>query len=1681
MTDDIARLQLEINAESVKAGTAALKEFTEQGKVAEATAARLRGALSTATTTTTANTGTGVAQAAEERTRRVARAQDAEAEHGQYVFQVMLRSAEMTGNLYIRMAAEAERTALRRIAAENRVVAAYEQAMRRYERVLLRAQELAMTEDQRRAAAAERKLRAQQEEIAKSIVLEMDRQRKMRALYDQAYEEDKARRRRADAEIKRAEAQNKSQERLAASQARSNDVYYQAGVRDPKLLAQDIAAVSRAQAQAREEFRSGAIGAKEYDRTLDALHKRMNLLVEGNSRHRGAVRQTAAAMASLAFEATGAIYLVTALAGVLAAPAIFGTKLLATLETTRLGMAGILTAMGRINGQTFELPKALDISGQMMNKLVADSLRFGVSIDSLAQTLRATIAPGLASGMSLKQIQEVATIGTLAVKTIGLESRQAVQEIRDLVAGGITAASSTLATSLSIKDSDIKRWREAGTVYDELMKRMKGFEEAGAESTKTLVGAWDQFKTKMALLLSDEEGFTGIKKALIDLSSYVGVFNEATGKMEFNPDLLRTIDTYWLLLKSVAESIKPIGVAFTDLLPIVQPILSSFALGLAVLVNETKFWIDTLVTGAKQLTALSVLDFSTVMAEGDAWAERDKKRMQELYDTKERLFPSDKPVVPPPAQTDTSGVTGSAAALINAARERWKKYTDITVEGLTREHELVQAALAKDAENIKKAKLEQPREDTEEYRKKGHQAYLTDLKAFNDNILQAETELRLAREGENQKYQEALERLLKKDARLEGMHAYMVGLSTLAAQSGKALTEFEKLRQELAQHPEKYRKITEGERLAMEWLAKYTDEVKASRDYQNEVIGINDRENKNLDTYIERLKTRLVKTSELKSVEEAQLALRQRLLAVSLEEQAARIRAANTGADTVSAANLERARALEAQAKKHREAAGLHNQIGDVEAGYEARDALIDASKSVADAWAEAAASIRESLGDAFGDTGASLGALIASYADGNARIEEINTKRLQALKDNVESEQAIELRALRETKSAEYSTYAEMSGAAKGFFDEKSKGYQVMLAAERAFRVMQLVMSASAIAMSKAETTTTLADSGTRATAYTAEGVAHGFAQTGVGGFAVAAGIIAFMASLGVKSKGGSGGGRFSAESVQASQGTGTVLGDSGAKSESIANSLSIMSGNSDVMIDYTRDMARSLQKIEQSIDRVAAGIARQLGVSGGMFDTNGLGLGRTGAPLLPGDRLFVRLLPGLNSMIESTTNAIFGGRKKTTLQDQGIQFADQTVAEASAFIDAFAYQVTKTVRDGGLFHRDRTSYKTYETELDNEIQRWLTLTVKELRDTVVEAAEAIGVSGAGARIDAAKLGLDKLSLKDLTGEEIAQAVTDVMSAAFDTMAEVVTPVLLDLQRAGEGLGETLLRVANDYIGVDAALSSIGLEFGAVGAASLKARERLVTMAGGVDNLQRSASEFARNFLTPRQLTTILQNQVTAALTAVGYANIRTNEQFYDLVSSLDLTTEIGAETYLKLMDVSGAFAELNKQLKAIEDKRTDLEIELLRVSGQELAAVTKERERELSSLDESLRPLQMQIYAQEDLNRAYETASGRMKELKLLTTDSFKTMLDYTKYLHRANRAGVPGAEAALPATPSNTFIPGKTNTPADNQFLAAIDKLREQLVSGQIAQAVYMQQSAAVLKRWEAAGMPETREVA
>jgi hypothetical protein len=106
----------------------------------------------------------------------------------------------------------------------------------------------------------------------------------------------------------------------------------------------------------------------------------------------------------------------------------------------------------------------------------------------------------------------------MAVKSLSMNATQVVQEVRDLVQGGIQAASSTLATSLGLKDKDINDAKKsAERLFVFLEKRMAGYTLAAIERQNTLSGAWDVLKIKITRLFSDESGLNVFKKVLTDI------------------------------------------------------------------------------------------------------------------------------------------------------------------------------------------------------------------------------------------------------------------------------------------------------------------------------------------------------------------------------------------------------------------------------------------------------------------------------------------------------------------------------------------------------------------------------------------------------------------------------------------------------------------------------------------------------------------------------------------------------------------------------------------------------------------------------------------------------------------------------------------------------------------------------------------------------------------------------------------------------------------------------------------------------------------------------------------------------------------------------------------------------------------------------------------------------------
>lgn len=223
--------------------------------------------------------------------------------------------------------------------------------------------------------------------------------------------------------------------------------------------------------------------------------------------------------------------------------AIFGFS--KAMEVNETGIAGILLSMTELDGRAMTWGESLKLSKNIMAQLNSEAMRTAATTEELTNAFRGILGPGLNAGMTIDQMIKLTSAGANAVKSIipgnAAAQMQIVQELRDLVAGGIQPASSTLATALGLKDSDIQKAKEsADGLYNFLMERLKGFETSAPYYAKTFTGLWDQIKEGFTLAgAQGTEGlFNSAKQELDELAGYVVKFNEASNKMEVNPEIV---------------------------------------------------------------------------------------------------------------------------------------------------------------------------------------------------------------------------------------------------------------------------------------------------------------------------------------------------------------------------------------------------------------------------------------------------------------------------------------------------------------------------------------------------------------------------------------------------------------------------------------------------------------------------------------------------------------------------------------------------------------------------------------------------------------------------------------------------------------------------------------------------------------------------------------------------------------------------------------------------------------------------------------------------------------------------------------------------------------------------------------------------------------------------------------
>ena len=432
----------------------------------------------------------------------------------------------------------------------------------------------------------------------------------------------------------------------------------------------------------------------------------------------------------------------------------------------------------------------------------------------------------------------------------------------------------------------------------------------------------------------------------------------------------------------------------------------------------------------------------------------------------------------------------------------------------------------------------------------------------------------------------------------------------------------------------------------------------------------------------------------------------------------------------------------------------------------------------------------------------------------------------------------------------------------------------------------------------------------------------------------AMAAAMGSLLASIGATV----GGGASSATALPAS----TVLGgEPGQASESIAKVWELLQDTYDLENRELTGIHDQVRSLNQNITGLMNSIVR----GGGNFTAGGYGIDTSFAAgsiekyaskYIDGvvkifTLGFLDTIPGLGKAV----GKVFGGGKTSTLEGAGVQYEAQRVGNllADEYMKVAGYALVKTVKEGGWFRKDKTSWATMYQSLGEDTERLFTLAFKDMGQTLVGLAKEFGTSTRaammyvfeGARID----------LTGKTGDEIGQALMEHFSAVGDkAVSALFGRIVEQYQQVNEGLLETAVRLVVDMAVVTSTLNMTGQAFVGTKAQMVAFSESLIELAGGLEELQDAASVYYDKFFTDEEKTARTFEMLTGYFGDMNALFPGTRDGFRTMVEGLDLTTEAGKEQYVMMLKLAGAADEYYDAMGDNLDMQNDLTESLRRQS---------------------------------------------------------------------------------------------------------------------------------------------------
>jgi hypothetical protein len=221
-------------------------------------------------------------------------------------------------------------------------------------------------------------------------------------------------------------------------------------------------------------------------------------------------------------------------------------------------------------------------------------------------------------------------------------------------------------------------------------------------------------------------------------------------------------------------------------------------------------------------------------------------------------------------------------------------------------------------------------------------------------------------------------------------------------------------------------------------------------------------------------------------------------------------------------------------------------------------------------------------------------------------------------------------------------------------------------------------------------------------------------------------------------------------------------------------------------------------------------------------------------------------------------------------------------------------------------------------------------------------------------------------------TGIAMQQIIHDRMQAVADALGESLNKLVLDLtfnfsknadqytkifgtsinttdiegaavkvNGVTETVVQTFTRLLPIFQSTDAVAALMGKNiataFGGVGLSSESAREDLIKLMGGLDQMGTTVQNYRTNYFSAEENTAAGLQTLSTQFTALGVTMPTTRDALRQMIEGQDLSTESGRTLAAGLLNLSGSFANLIPAIQAVADTTA----QTINSIGQSLSAI--------------------------------------------------------------------------------------------------------------------------------------------